>query len=173
MTMRKINRVILHCSATPASRPVTVDEIRRWHVQGNGWRDIGYHWVVMQDGSVHPGRPESETGAHVAGHNADSIGVCYVGGLDDASFQPTDTRTPEQRAAMYRLIEEIQARHSGKLTVHGHNEFAAKACPCYDVQEDMQHYRLNKGRKPVDAPAPAETNPFAAAIAFILSLFRR
>lgn len=79
--MRKINEIIIHCSATPEGRNFTVQQIRDWHVKGNGWRDIGYHYVIYLDGSVHRGRPENRVGAHCTGHNANSMGVCYIGEL--------------------------------------------------------------------------------------------
>ena len=78
--MRKINEIILHCSATPASMDIGAKEIRDWHVNGNHWRDIGYHWVIRRDGTVEKGRPEYQVGAHCLNHNANSIGVCMVGG---------------------------------------------------------------------------------------------
>lgn len=133
--MRKINRVILHCSATPRGRDVSAAEIRRWHVENNRWRDIGYHWVVRLDGTIEAGRPEFQIGAHAAGHNTDSIGICYVGGLHpDGGAE--DTRTPAQIEAVDRLIDYIRQRYGNNITVHGHNEFSNRACPSYSVAED-------------------------------------
>ena len=76
--MRNINEIIIHCAATPEGKNFTVEQIRDWHVNGNGWRDIGYHFVIYLDGSVHKGRPIEEVGAHCRGHNANSIGICSV-----------------------------------------------------------------------------------------------
>ncbi|MDD3404506.1 MAG: N-acetylmuramoyl-L-alanine amidase [Hespellia sp.] len=129
--MRKIDKIILHCSATPEGRNVTVNDISRWH-RDRGFNEIGYHWVIYLDGSVHPGRPESKIGAHTVGHNATSIGVCYIGGTD-AKMKAKDTRTPAQREAIKKLVAELQKRYPG-ATVHGHNEFAAKACPSFNVK---------------------------------------
>ena len=97
--MRSIDKIIVHCTATPEGKHFTVQQIREWHTapkpKGNGWRDIGYHFVVYLDGSVHNGRPVGQIGAHCSGHNAHSIGVCYVGGeVADGSHKPKDTRTP-------------------------------------------------------------------------------
>ncbi|PZR94102.1 MAG: hypothetical protein DI537_08380 [Stutzerimonas stutzeri] len=78
-TTRRIVEIIVHCTATPEDRPVSVDTIRGWHI-GQGWKDIGYHWVVLLDGTIAPGRPESQVGSHVAGHNTGTLGVVYVGG---------------------------------------------------------------------------------------------
>lgn len=133
MKKRKIDKIIVHCTATPEGRRVTVDEIRHWHRQ-RGFRTIGYHYVVYLDGSVHAGRREDETGAHCLGHNAGSIGVCYVGGLDKKTYLPKDTRTEERRQALRELVESLKAKYPG-ATVHGHREFAAKACPCFDISD--------------------------------------
>ena len=129
--MRKIRKIIVHCTATPAGRSVTVAEIDRWHRQ-RGFNGIGYHYVVGLDGSVSKGRDGALVGAHCKGHNSDSIGVAYVGGMSEDMSRPLDTRTPGQRLALSRLIEELKSRYPG-ATVHSHNEFAAKACPCFDA----------------------------------------
>lgn len=135
---RCINEIIIHCSATPEGKDVTVEQIRDWHVRGNGWSDIGYHWIIYRDGSVHAGRPESKKGAHCNGHNANSIGICYVGGeVADGSHTPKDTRTPAQKVALIKLVNELRQRYPG-ATVHGHNEFAAKACPSFDVKKEFK-----------------------------------
>ncbi len=128
--MRKIDKIIIHCSATPEGREVSVEDIRRWHRQ-QGYEDIGYHYVVMLDGSIARGRDESVAGAHCKGYNRNSIGVCYVGGCD-VRMRPKDTRTQRQRTALRSLIDELLGRYPA-ATVHGHCEFAAKACPCFDV----------------------------------------
>ena len=133
--MRKITEIIIHCSATPAGRHFTVQDLDRWH-RARGFNTIGYHYVIYLDGSVHPGRPVDEIGAHCLRHNAHSIGVCYIGGLDADTLEPTDTRTPEQRAALRELIAKLQEQYPG-ATVHGHNEFADKACPCFRVRTEL------------------------------------
>lgn len=86
--MRRIERIIVHCTATESQREVSVAEIDRWH-KGRGWRGIGYHYVVGLDGRIWKGRDEETIGAHCAGHNATSIGVCYVGGLGGATCRHT------------------------------------------------------------------------------------
>lgn len=130
--MRKIEKIIIHCSATPEGRAVTVETIRGWHKR-QGWSDIGYHYVIYLDGSVHEGRPLEAVGAHTAGENTYSIGICYVGGCDQ-NMKPKDTRTAAQEAALVKLVKNLKERFPG-ASVHGHNEFAAKACPSFDVQK--------------------------------------
>ena len=137
--MRKINKIIIHCAATPEGKDYTVEQIRQWHTtpkpKGNGWRDIGYHFVIYRDGSVHAGRPIEQIGAHTSGYNANSIGICYIGGCAKDGKTPKDTRTEAQRSALVKLVAELRAEFPG-ATVHGHNEFANKACPSFNVQKD-------------------------------------
>lgn len=131
--MRAINKIIIYCSATPEGKDVQASEIRRWHMKGNGWSDIGYHYVIHLDGSIHPGRPETRPGAHCSGHNADSIGVCYVGGLSADGKTPKDTRTPAQCAAIDWLVDDLLSRYR-TARVYGHNQLdPGKACPSYKV----------------------------------------
>lgn len=132
--MRKIKEIIIHCSATPEGKDFTVQDIDRWHRQ-RGWRCIGYHYVIYRDGSVHAGRSLQLVGAHCKGHNAMSIGICYIGGLGKDG-KPKDTRTPEQKRALKTLVLKLKKDYPN-ATIHGHNEFAAKACPCFDVRKEF------------------------------------
>lgn len=133
--MRQIKEIILHCSATAEGRDYTVADIDRWH-KARGWRGIGYHYVIYRDGSVHPGRPVEQVGAHCTGHNANSIGICYIGGLAADNKTPKDTRTPAQIQALRDLVGELKKKYPG-ARVHGHNEFSAKACPCFNVRKEF------------------------------------
>lgn len=128
--MRNINEIILHCSATPEGQDVTIEEIDRWHRE-RGFRACGYHYVIYRDGTVRQGRALSQVGAHTINHNTNSIGICYIGGLD-RNGRPKDTRTDAQRDVMYALCK-VLLKQFPKATVHGHNEFANKACPSFDV----------------------------------------
>lgn len=128
--MRKITEIIVHCTATKAGRRYGVADVDRWHRE-RGWRGIGYHYLVGVDGEVWAGRPEGEQGAHCLGHNAYSIGVCYVGGLD-AVGQPADTRTPRQREALLGLLRSLRRRYPA-ARIRSHRDFAAKACPSFDA----------------------------------------
>lgn len=132
--MRDINRIIIHCSATPEGRDINAATIRDWHVNGNGWSDIGYHYVIKLNGDIEVGRPIDKTGAHVKGHNRDSIGICYVGGAD-ADMNPKDTMNEAQEAAMKELIYSLRMVWDKHLSLHGHNEYASKACPSFKVSE--------------------------------------
>lgn len=132
--MRKITEIIVHCSATPEGKDFTVADITRWHRQ-RGFRTIGYHYVVYRDGSVHSGRPEGEIGAHCTGHNACSIGIFYIGGLAADGKTAKDTRTPEQRKALLMLLRRLRAKYPN-AKIHGHRDFAAKACPSFDATKE-------------------------------------
>lgn len=129
---RNINEMILHCSATKEGRDFCAADIRRWHLQ-RGFNDIGYHFVIKLDGTVERGRDINLAGAHCLHHNRRSIGICYIGGLDRAG-RPADTRTPAQRLALPALIRRLR-RHHPQATIHGHREFAPKACPCFNAAE--------------------------------------
>lgn len=129
-----MERIIIHCSATPAGRDVKAETIRQWHLD-RGWRDIGYHIVIELDGSVHLGRAFTEIGAHTYGYNAGSIGICYVGGTD-TDGQACDTRTDAQRVALRAVVATLKGIYP-EATVHGHNEFSNKACPSFDVQTEL------------------------------------
>lgn len=135
--MREINKIIIHCTATPEGRHTTVEDIRRWHVNERGWSDIGYHYVVYLDGSVHKGRPIIRSGVHTKGYNRNSIGITYVGGIDKDTFKPKDTRTCEQKEALHKLLMELMCTYE-KATLHGHNEFASKACPSFIVADEYK-----------------------------------
>lgn len=130
--MRAISKIIIHCAATPEGKDFTVVDIDRWHRQ-RGFDMVGYHYVIYRDGSVHEGRPLPMIGAHCSGQNTSSIGICYIGGCAADGRTPKDTRTPEQIKSLEELVKGLRQRFPG-VTVHGHNEFAAKACPSFDVQ---------------------------------------
>jgi len=136
--MRELNRIILHCSATKEGREYSVETIRKWHTdpkpKGRGWSDIGYHYVIHLDGSVSQGRPLDRSGAHTKGHNADTVGICYIGGIDKEG-KPNDTMTPEQNKAFRMLVLSLRTLFDADMTIHGHNEFSAKACPSFIVKE--------------------------------------
>ena len=137
--MRKINEIIVHCTATFLDQRVTIADITRWHRQ-RGFKTIGYHYVIAQDGTIFPGRPVEEVGAHCKEHNAHSIGVCYIGGLA-ADGKPADTRTAAQTASLIQLLKELREQYPA-AAIHGHCEFANKACPCFDVQQFVKEVGL-------------------------------
>ena len=135
-TSRTINKLFVHCAATKEGVDVTTDTIKKWHL-ARGFNDIGYHYVIYRDGSIHQGRKENVVGAHVSGQNSNSIGICYVGGLD-SNGKPKDTRTPEQRNAMQALLRALKRRYPGAV-IYGHRDFANKACPSFDAKTEYKN----------------------------------
>lgn len=136
--MRPINKIILHCAATPEGKDFTVQQIDQWHRQ-RGFNGIGYHFVIYRDGSVHTGRDINKVGAHCTGQNTGSIGICYIGGCAADGKTPKDTRTEAQKKALRELVEKLCQQYGiSRNNVYGHNEFAAKACPSFDVKKEYR-----------------------------------
>lgn len=138
--MREIDRLIIHCTATKEGQNVSIETIKDWHVNGNGWTDIGYHYVIDLEGNIHTGRHEEIVGAHCKGNNSTSIGICYVGGLD-ANLEAKDTRTEEQKAALIDLLKVLKRKY-WKAKVYGHCDFSSKACPSYNATAEYEYISL-------------------------------
>ena len=134
---RNINLIIVHCSATAEGKDFTVKDIRNWNLK-RGFNDIGYHYVIYRDGSVNKGRDESVIGAHCAGKNSNSIGVCYIGGLASDNKTPKDTRTEAQKKALLKLLKELKEKYP-KASIHGHRDYANKACPSFDATKEYKN----------------------------------
>lgn len=131
--MRYIDEIIIHCSDTPYGKEFSCADIDRWHRE-RGFACIGYHYVIKLDGFIEVGRPLETMGAHCYGHNPHSIGICYIGGrLPDGS--PGDSRTPAQVESMHDLVSMLLNKFP-RASVHGHNEFSYKHCPCFDVSKE-------------------------------------
>lgn len=135
--MRKINEIIVHCAATPEGKHITVKDIDRWHRQ-RGFRQIGYHYVIYLDGSINKGRDEALVGAHCTGHNSNSIGVCYIGGVAKDGRTPKDTRTPEQKEALIKILTELKKKYP-TAKIRSHKQFANKACPSFDAHIEYKN----------------------------------
>ncbi len=149
--MRKIDLIVVHCSATPEGKDYTVDDIDLWHRQ-RGFKKIGYHYVIYRDGTIHAGRPENEIGAHVKGYNANSIGVCYIGGLSADGKTAKDTRTPKQKEALRKLLRTLTQKYP-KARVVGHRDLSPdrnhdgkiekwewlKECPSFDAKTEYSN----------------------------------
>lgn len=134
---RHINEIIVHCSATPEGNHFDNDDIRQWHL-ARGFSDIGYHYVVYLDGSIHRGRSEAIAGAHCTGHNSNSIGVCYIGGVAKDGKTPKDTRTDAQKESLLNIIKELKQRYPN-AQIRSHKDFANKACPSFDATQEYKN----------------------------------
>ena len=155
--MRPITRIILHCSASMEGVDLTGQDILRMHTNpisqgGRGWKNPGYHYVIRLNGKVDQILPESHIANGVKGYNQDSIHICYIGGLMKkeqgkgksekslpAKLVPANTLTAKQRASIAALLHDLRTRYP-KATLHGHNEFAAKACPCFRVKDEFPEF---------------------------------
>jgi N-acetylmuramoyl-L-alanine amidase len=133
--MRAIHKIIIHCTATREGDDISVDTIRRWHL-ARGWSDIGYHYVIDIKGNINAGRPIELIGAHTKGQNKYSIGIAYVGGVEADGKTPKDTRTKAQKDSIIRLVKKLKGCYPD-VTIHGHNSFSNKACPSYNVQDEI------------------------------------
>ena len=111
--MRDINKLIVHCSATREGQEISAATINKWHKK-RGWAGIGYHFVIGLNGLIEYGRPVEKQGAHTKGHNKNSIGICYIGGVEAQKLHP-------------------------EAVVHGHRDFSAKACPSFDATEEYKN----------------------------------
>jgi len=126
--MRKIKKIIVHCADTPPSMDIGVEEIRKWH-KDQGWKDVGYHYVIRRDGTVETGRDLTEVGAHVANHNADSIGICVVGGKGGFNF------TWSQLQALKAIVDYLRKMFP-EAELGGHCDYdSRKTCPNFDVKQ--------------------------------------
>lgn len=133
-TSRSIVEIINHCTATPEGKDYTVDDIRSWH-KARGWSDVGYHYIIYRDGRIMLGRPVGQIGAHVENHNTGTIGISYIGGLTSDAKSAKDTRTPAQKSSLLWLNQQL-AKKFPVRKITGHNQYANKACPSFDVRKD-------------------------------------
>tara|TARA_R110001632_G_scaffold70241_1_gene163685 strand:+ start:2959 stop:3369 length:411 start_codon:yes stop_codon:yes gene_type:complete len=133
--MRPINKVLIHCSATPKGRDDKAKDIKEWHL-AKGWSDVGYHFIIELDGKTVKGRPIELLGAHCRGYNKFSIGICYIGGMDENMDRPQDTRTDAQKKSLVKLVNKLKKQFPN-ISIHGHNEFSNKACPSFSVADEF------------------------------------
>ena len=156
--MRHINLIVVHCSATPPTMDIGVEEIRKWHSdpkpEGNGWSDIGYHYVIRRDGEIEIGRPIERAGAHSKGHNSNSIGICLIGGVD-SNGSTEDNFNAQQYDSLHELLLQLTEEYSVPLSdVCGHRDLSPdvdgdgeveehewiKDCPSFDVRDWVINY---------------------------------
>ena len=145
MSNLPIKSIVIHCSATEPDQDVSRDDIDNWH-KDKGWIMIGYHYVIRRNGTIEIGRQESVQGAHVKGHNRNTLGVCMIGGITDGD--PDDNFTVEQYASLRRLLDNLKSNH-GDADILGHRDYSpdlngdgvidkfewVKHCPCFDVED--------------------------------------
>jgi N-acetyl-anhydromuramyl-L-alanine amidase AmpD len=145
--MRDIDYIVVHCSATSFGKDLDVEDIDRMHKR-RGWSGVGYNYVVKLDGTIQNGRPLEKIPAHVKGFNHNSIGICYIGGLDE-NGKPSDTRTDKQKEALlFKLLTLKRLFPYAKIV--GHRDLSPdkdgdgvverhewlKSCPCFNASEE-------------------------------------
>ena len=140
--MRRINLIVIHCSATRCNTNFTVEDLDACH-RARGYNGIGYHYYITRDGHIHPCRSEEVAGAHARHYNAHSIGICYEGGLDEKG-RPADTRTPAQRAALIALLRSLKIDYpDAEILGHCELEGVHKACPSFSCSEYRDYFESN------------------------------
>lgn len=154
--MRPIKRLVVHCSATRPSMDIGVDWINKEHLK-RGFKPtptspaVGYHKIILRDGTVENGRPESRIGAHAEGYNADSLAVCLIGGVKEDGKTPDNNYTPAQFEALKVVLRGWIQRY-GNVEIVGHCDLTggSQVCPCFDVSKwrdlnlpNLSTYRFN------------------------------
>ena len=141
---KKTDSIIIHCAATKASMDIGYDEIRKWHVDQNGWDDVGYHFIIRRNGKLEKGRPEGYSGAHAPSHNSRSIGICLVGGMADDGG-PENNFTLEQFLTLKDLVNMIMDKYSDITEVLGHCDVQENKpnCPGFNVKEWLHKEAIN------------------------------
>lgn len=141
--MRKINKIVVHCTAGNQSN--TAKDVVHFHTGPKsrgclGWSRPGYHYIIEADGKIVNTWPEESYSNGVKGHNADSINVCYIGGVDLSKpkpWPPIDNRTPAQKESLLKLLRLLKSKYP-TATIYGHRDFAAKPCPCFDAKTEYK-----------------------------------
>ena len=135
--MRKIDLIVIHCSATRETQAFPVESLIACHNSRFGF--TGYHYYITRDGQLYQTRHENLVGAHARHYNQHSIGICYEGGLDKDG-RPKDTRTTEQKAALWALLKSLRKDYPEALIL-GHRDLPGvrKDCPCFDAQEEYKN----------------------------------
>lgn len=149
MACREIDLIVIHCSATRADRCFTEHDLEAAH-RRRGFNGCGYHFYIRKNGDIKTLRPIGQPGAHVKNHNADSVGICYEGGLDERGH-PADTRTDFQKHSLRVLVMLLLRDYPGSRLC-GHRDLSPdldcngeiepeewiKACPCFDAASILQ-----------------------------------
>ena len=140
--MRNINEIILHCSATPSKMDIGVKEIKEWHTspkpKGNGWSDIGYHYVIRRDGTIEDGRNVTKIGSHCYGRNRHSIGICLVG-----EGKTHDAFTEPQYKAIEQLLLSLIDLYPSIVNISQHSDYDKKKPFCAGLTEGQMYYFNN------------------------------
>jgi N-acetyl-anhydromuramyl-L-alanine amidase AmpD len=141
---KKTEMIVVHCAATKASMDIGATEIRKWHVDDNGWSDIGYHYIIKRGGLVEIGRPEAFQGAHAPAANSKSIGICLIGGMAEDGG-PENNFTMEQFLSLKDLIKKIKMTNPNIVEIVGHSDIQENKpnCPGFNLKEWLYKEDIN------------------------------
>tara|TARA_B100000427_G_C15254313_1_gene483605 strand:- start:151 stop:582 length:432 start_codon:yes stop_codon:yes gene_type:complete len=135
MTPRtKTDTIVIHCAATKPSMDIGYDEIRKWHVEDNGWDDVGYHYIIKRDGTLQTGRDESMVGSHARQVNGTSLGICLVGGVDDNNDWENNFND-EQFETLKTIVLKLKDKYQIEKIIGHYEVDDVKKCPSFDVTE--------------------------------------
>ncbi len=132
----KVEKLIIHCSDSPQGRGDDAETIHQWH-KAKGWDGIGYHAVILEDGTVQNGRPDFWPGSHAYGYNTKSLGICLIG---NGSYT-----TKQFEALAYWLIAKAAKHDVAAHDIIGHCDVSSKACPKFDVEAFKWKYNITRG----------------------------
>lgn len=143
---RKIDKLVIHCTATPADMDIGVKEVRKWHMD-KGWADIGYHFLIRRDGTVEKGRDAETPGAHVEGHNRFSLGVSMAGGCErrgkGGPLYAVNNFTPAQFEALRLLVASLWKKYPTIKITCGHRDLnPGKECPSFSVKDKLNEWGM-------------------------------
>ena len=132
--MRDIKYIAVHCTAGPATQ--TTKAIKDYWKNNLGWKSVGYHYLINADGTIEQLAQESEITNGVAGFNSVTVQMSYKGGVD-ATNKPKDTRTPQQKESILKLLKDLRKRYP-KAIIQGHKDFpnVKKACPSFEAKKE-------------------------------------
>lgn len=158
MPIRKLTtHCIIHCSATPPSMDIGVDEIDVWH-RAKGWNGCGYHYIITRAGAIEYGRDLNTVGAHALGYNNCSVGICMIGGAKENDVTvPQNNFSDAQWSTLAALLAAIRHLHPG-IKIIGHREVSDKECPSFDVPEYLLSERLDEVVTPTPGLVPIHFN---------------
>lgn len=134
---KSTDTIVIHCSATPSSMDIGVDKIRKWHVDDNGWDDIGYHYVIRRDGTLEIGRDEAMVGSHARAVNGTSVGVCLIGG-SDSNGKWKDNFAPIQFETLKSIILKLKDKYDIEKIIGHYQIDDRKECPSFDVPKWLE-----------------------------------
>jgi N-acetylmuramoyl-L-alanine amidase len=134
--------LVVHCSATQCKADIGATKINEWH-RAKGWKCIGYHYVIHRDGLIEYGRDTNVIGAHVEDHNANSIGICLVGGVGSDGKTAENNFTKDQFKSLKALLIELKSKYP-KAVIQGHRDFpdVHKDCPCFDTKAWVKEVKI-------------------------------